>query len=132
MGDRALVIFENKDEISPVVYLHWSGSRVPAFLQQLKERMQGREGDVSYATARFIGLCHEAIYGNLSLGVWNLPADTLVAVKTRGLSTEADKELAGYSHGGAGVVVVNAHDFTWKAYGGYLTDEKVAANSSAA
>jgi hypothetical protein len=132
MGDRALVIFENKEEVSPVVYLHWSGSRVPALLEQLKERMKGSEGDVAYAAARFVGICHESIEGNLSLGVWNLPADTLVAVRTRGLSSAADAELAGYSHGDAGVVVVNAEDFTFKAYGGYLADAKVAAKTIAA
>jgi hypothetical protein len=132
MGDRALIIFEHNGEVSPVVYLHWSGSRVPALLQTLKERMQGREGDVSYTTARFIGICHESIDGNLSLGVWNLPVETLVAVKTRGLSSEADKELADYSHGDAGVVVVNAKDFTFEAYGGYLATEKVAAKPLAA
>jgi hypothetical protein len=132
MGDRALVIFEDADEVSPVVYLHWSGSRVPALLEQLKERMRGREGDVSYAAARFVGLCHEALPGNLSLGVWNIPVDTLVAVKSRGLDGRADKELAGYSHGDAGVVVVNANDFTWQAYGGYLADRRGAADPNAA
>ena len=132
MGDRALVIFEHNGDVSPVVYLHWSGNRVPAILQTLKERMCDREGDVSYATARFIGICHEAIDGNLSLGVWNLPVETLVAVNTRGLSSEADKELADYSHGDAGVVVVDAKDFSFEAYGGYLAENKVAAKSLAA
>jgi hypothetical protein len=133
MGNRALVIFESKDEVSPVVYLHWNGSQVPELLQQLKERMKGREGDVSYTAARFIGICHESIAGNLSLGVWNMPADTLIAVKSRGSNAWADKELAEYSHGDAGVVIVNAEDFTFQAYGGYLakTESEVASPSAA-
>ena len=58
MGNRALVIFTDGDRVSPVVYLHWCGDKVPAWLDDLKQLMHGREGDVDYSCARFIGLCH--------------------------------------------------------------------------
>lgn len=132
MGDRALVVFEVNDSVSPVVYLHWSGSRVPELIEELKELMQGREGDLSYTVARFIGICHSHIGGNLSLGVWNLPVDLLIAVQTRRASSAAEREMEEYSHGDAGLVIVNATDFTWQAYGGYLVTKQTVASSVAA
>jgi hypothetical protein len=53
MGDRALVIFTDGKEVSPVIYLHWHGSRVPELLAQLKLLMASRGADASYAAARF-------------------------------------------------------------------------------
>ena len=32
MGNRALIIFTDGDRVSPVVYLHWCGGQVPAWL----------------------------------------------------------------------------------------------------
>ncbi len=119
MGNRALVLFTDGERVSPVVYLHWCGSQVPAWLNELKQLMRGREGDVDYACARFVGLCHTKIKGNLSLGVWNTPPNVGRAI--RGLPGDrARDELAAYSHGDAGVVIVNVGDFTWYACGGYL------------
>jgi hypothetical protein len=71
MGARALVQFYGADETSPVVYLHWNGHQVPEFLVECRELMDTRTDDASYAAARFIGICHSNIPGNLSLGVWN-------------------------------------------------------------
>jgi hypothetical protein len=74
--------------------------------------MTGRTEDASYAAARFVGLCHERIEGNLSLGIQShglMLADVLHLAK-----------LEAISPGNAGLVVVNTHDFTWTAYGGYL------------
>ena len=124
MGDRAIVIFHDESEVSPSVYLHWSGIRVPALIDLLKERMKGRYGDVDYAAARFIGICHEQIEGNLSLGVLNndLTVTDLV---------NADRMKA-VSHGGAGAVVVNTENFTWIAYAGYLADASLAAKEDEA
>lgn len=70
MGDRALVQFKDNNEVSPVVYLHWDGSEVKDWLQELRELMGDRFSDVSYTCARFIGVCHSHIKGNLSLGVF--------------------------------------------------------------
>lgn len=115
MGDRAVVIFRSSDksEVSPTVYLHWNGSNVPAYLKQLDELMKDRKGDVSYACARFIGICHEEIPGNLSLGVFQTDVDTY--------------ERRDYSHGDAGVIIVNCDDFSWTAFGGYLATHEDAS-----
>lgn len=122
MGDRALIIFKDKTEVSPVVYLHWMGSEVPELLKEHKKLMTGREDDLSYAAARFVGICHaKNADSNTGLGMFNLPEDKIKAV----LEGDA-KVLDDYSHGDAGVVVVDAVDFSWKAYGGYLSRKKAA------
>ena len=69
MGNRAFVIFYDSTRISPTMYVHWHGESIPAWLEQLKHRMKGRFDDAEYAAARFIGICHTQIDGNLSLGV---------------------------------------------------------------
>ncbi len=112
MGNRALVIFYDKDRISPTVYLHWNGGTMPEVLTDLAEYMKGRYGDAEYAAARFTGLCHNLISGNLSLGV--------ISNKLRHADLKNASVLETMSHGDAGVVIVNTDDFTWKAYGGYL------------
>ena len=84
MGDRAVVVFRKEHTLteretyykySPMVYLHWNGSKdnVLYYIDKLAETMEGREGDLDYSIARFIGICHEDIKGNLSLGVSNCP-----------------------------------------------------------
>lgn len=112
MGDRATILFFDRDQVSPTVYLHWHGHEVPDWVDILAQRMQGRTGDAAYAAARFVGLCHERIAGNLSLGITSNP------LRPRGL-TQTDTLLK-LSPGNAGVVVVDTTDFTWRAYGGYL------------
>jgi len=122
MGDRALIIFTDGREVSPVIYLHWSGSKVPALLEQHKTLMASRGADVAYAAARFVGIVHATMPGqNLSLGMWNAEPNTIGAV----LAADAD-ELAEISHGDAGFVVVDVRDYSWKAWGGYLADERRA------
>ena len=123
MGNRALVIFYDEHRISPTVYLHWNGGKVPKLLGDLAEYMTGRSGDAGYAAARFTGLCHKLISGNLSLG---LMANTL-----RCADLEDAAVLESMSHGDAGVVIVNTDDFTWKAYGGYLAKRQRSAASEA-
>jgi hypothetical protein len=112
MGDRAHVIFFDAYSISPTIYLHWHGGDVPDWLKDLRERMTGRFCDASYAAARFVGICHERIPGNLSLGV---------------LSNDFTKDdfrnhpvMVNASPGDAGIIIVDAGDFSWKAFGGYL------------
>jgi hypothetical protein len=112
MGDRALIIFHDKDTISPSVYLHWHGDAVPEVLRELAEYMQGRYGDAQYAAARFTGLCHRRIGGNLSLGI--------MSNQLRHADLGDEAALEAMSPGNAGVVVVDTGDFSWKAYGGYL------------
>lgn len=74
MGDRAVVRFRAGDSVSPVVYLHWSGSDVPALLNTTAKIMKGRDGDPSYACARFTYVACDVNGGadyNLSVGVQN-------------------------------------------------------------
>jgi len=112
MGDRASVLFFDRYRVSPTVYLHWHGSNVPDWLDELTRRMDGRAGDAAYAAARFVGICHERIAGNLSLGI------TSNTLRTTDLNqTEV---LAALSPGDAGIVVVDTADFTWRAFAGYL------------
>ncbi len=105
MGNRAIVIFYDTDRISPTVYLHWYGGKVPTLLSELAEYMKGRYGDAEYAAARFTGLCHNLIDGNLSLGIY--------ATKLKRSQLDTAKVLSNLSPGDAGVVIVNTEDFTW-------------------
>lgn len=117
MGDRALIIFKNEHTVSPTAYLHWAGCAVPGYIAQLSHLMAQRRNDVSYAAARFIGIVHAHDPGPLSLGVFETPDEVRRAV----LDDDADV-IDDYSHGDAGVVIVDTADFSYKAYGGYLAD----------
>ena len=115
MGNRACVIFYDSQFVSPTVYLHWHGESVPAWLTQLKQLMHDRFGDADYAAARFVGICHREIEGNLSLG---LSLQQVHALRTSTTNPCMEDE----SPGNAGIVVVDTREFTWRAYGGYLAD----------
>ena len=41
MGERALVVFTNGEEVSPAVYLHWHGEVVPQLLELAAAVMAG-------------------------------------------------------------------------------------------
>lgn len=115
MGDRALVVFkdptvEDKDDrYSPVTYLHWGGERVPELLKETKQIMESRGVDINYTPARFIGVCHSEMEGNLSLGTWNLP---------QGFDKWNKTQLIDYSHGDAGLIVVDINTWKFEQYGG--------------
>lgn len=94
MGDRAIVHFTHGDEVSPAIYLHWGGGDVAEYLARCHARMLGRFGDVGYTAARFIGIAHQDIDGNTSLGTWN--EGDLATIRT-----------PKYSHGDAGVFIVH-------------------------
>ena len=105
MGNRAVVTFvENNDceGIRPAVYLHWGGSCVRTWLQELQEVMRTRSGDAEYAAARFTQLAGNHIEGNLSLGL------TTVDVSAPGDASPGD----------AGVFVVNVSSWTVANLGG--------------
>jgi len=128
MGDQALIVFQEeikhvgqdeanaKIDYSPVIYLHNDGYRVPDLLQQTRTCMESRGVDLNYAAARFIGVCHLAIGSNLSLGVFNLP---------QGFSKFTVKELKDYSHGNAGLIVVDLNTWEFKQYGQYYKLEQL-------
>lgn len=101
MGDRSLTVFVDKFEaptdISPVVYMHWSGGRTRRYLEAAAGRM--RAGDTSYSAARFCGYCHGMIEGNLALGIFGAP------------DRETDDTLGTWAvrehHGDAGMFIVD-------------------------
>ena len=109
MGDRALIVLKEGKEYSPVVYLHWHAPQVQNYINRLKEVMETRGVDLSYAFARLVGIIHNDISGNLSLGSFNLPNDF----------AETDDYLKKMSHGDGGVYVVNLADYSIKTGGGY-------------
>lgn len=115
MGDRALVVFHSADgsRVSPTIYLHWLGEKVPDLIQELATVMKGREDDVEYASARFCAIACAHQPGQLSIGLMETPADIMTNAKE-------------HSHGDAGVILVDADTFEWKAYGGYLEDTQAA------
>lgn len=112
MGQRALVVFVNNKitekkitfNMSPTIYLHWDGDNVMKWIPDLEELMSDRKGDVEYAAARFIGIAHERIHGNLSLGVWNNDSEEM--------KNWDESDWAKYSHGDNGVFWVDVTDFT--------------------
>jgi hypothetical protein len=112
MGNRAAVVFFDRSSVSPTVYLHWHGNAVPGWLDQLSMLMKGRYADATYAAARFVGICHGNIDGNMSLGISSNGFD-LSLIRSEPCMHEA-------SPGDAGIVVVDTSDFSWRAYGGYL------------
>ncbi|MEH2508659.1 hypothetical protein V1291_000013 [Nitrobacteraceae bacterium AZCC 1564] len=116
MGDRALVVFHSADksETSPTIYLHWLGSDVPALITELASVMKGREDDVSYTAARFCALACGKHSGNSGVGLYDTQDDILTNAKA-------------YTHGDAGVVLVDAKTFEWTAFGGYLAKSGEAA-----
>lgn len=109
MGDRVLMqCFSSKSkEVGPVVYGHWCGSRGKEIVSNLAKRMKGREGDLSYSSARLVQETCGDDDGNLSVGMWN-----------------ADKLLtADDSHGDAGVILIDVdNDHRPTFLGGYLAD----------
>jgi len=77
MGNRAYVIFEDKDSktFSPAIYLHWNGGpeSVYAFLDELDRR--GVRADQEYEAARFVQIVGEYFMPDqLSLGVTSGPS----------------------------------------------------------
>jgi len=77
MGNRAVICLKDNNKQDTVndddlgIYLHWHGSEddVQHFLDLTKSLMNDRLGDTDYAKARLVGVIHEQIEGNLSLGL---------------------------------------------------------------
>ncbi len=76
MGNRAVICLKDNNDktcndTDLGIYLHWSGSpeQVEQFLKLTRERMEDRLGDIVFGKARLVGVIHEQIDGNLSLGL---------------------------------------------------------------
>jgi hypothetical protein len=96
MGDRVLMqIHSSKTgEFGPVVYGHWSGGKAVEICESLKQKMNTRQGDVSYSSARLVQLMIQlsgVADENTSVGIWN----------TEKKLTNAD------SHGDEGVFLID-------------------------
>lgn len=122
MGNRASVVFFDGTTVSPTIYLHWHGDSVPDWIAELAELMKGRYGDASYAAARFVGICHKYIPGNLSLGLLSGGYSHQEVLNPR--------FMAAASPGNAGMVVVDTNDFSWRAFGGYLSNSFIKGSHS--
>lgn len=100
MGDRAVVLFEDGEAIEPfAIYYHWAGkdgveSDYAAALSEHKDRRD----DVSYFSARMIGLSCARHPGSTGIGLLAAPTPEQYA---------SPSLMAQYSHGDAGVAVVN-------------------------
>ena len=90
---------------SPCVYLHWGGSSVAELLKKAVPHM--RTEDVDYSAARFCGVCHNAYDGNAGLGVFDSPTD------------DVEARSAEFSHGDAGVFLVDTTTWLVEAVNGY-------------
>ena len=123
MGDRALVILKSETDYSPVLYLHWHAPQVRNYVRRLREVMEGRGADVNYAFARLLGIVHNDIDGNLSLGCWNLPPD---------FSETDAKALRDMSHGDGGIYVVDLTDYGIATYAGYGLEHQNARDGGEA
>lgn len=94
MGNRAYVCFTDGETYSPIVYLHCDADEVPAWLEELETLMVDRPGDVEYAAARFCGIAHTHIPGNLGLGLYPPPdeeeQDNFYVVSSDGIGYVVD------------------------------------------
>lgn len=107
MGDRVLITFTDDGEtFTPAVYMHWNGSEAADWIRAAARRM--RKGDAGYAAARFCGECHKQISGHNSLGLLDAPNKGAAGI-----------DWTEYSHGDAGVYIVNVSTGEVSAWGGY-------------
>lgn len=73
MGNRANVIFQAGERISPNVYVHWNGGpeSVYAFIAELDR--QGVRADADYECARFVAILARFFEDGYSLGLTSTP-----------------------------------------------------------
>lgn len=116
MGNRAIIIFTDGEEFSPTTYMHWNGGDVAPLLTELLTLMADRGADLSYCSARFVGIIHSHMEGNLSLGMFNTSTDGLLTATGR---LPYGKWLAELSHGDAGAFLVDFRTMQCHCYGGY-------------
>lgn len=108
MGDRVLVIFKHNDgSHTPAVYGHWCGHDMPELLVDAFRAGELRPGDAGYSAARLCGWLCKTHPGCTGVGLINAPNN---------LEAETLKE---FSHGDAGVLVVDADTGKVETFGGY-------------
>jgi hypothetical protein len=117
MGDRVLLQCvaghgTAKQDVGPVLYLHWDGDKAPDVVAALAERMKvrGSVGDVTYCSARLVEAALDACGLRLrgkdaGIGMWN--QDTPLTAED--------------SQGDAGCVLIHVDKkFRCDCMGGYL------------
>ena len=112
MGDRVIYVVKDDDYPTGIVsvYSHWGGQGALDTLERAAPFM--RKGDVSYATARLCqAVCDAA-------GVSTTGAGLIEAPKAHDFANF----FAEYSHGDAGVIVIDLDQRIYTCYAGYLED----------
>jgi len=107
MGDRVLMqCFSSKNNsFGPVMYCHNGGYEAPAVVRSLSERMEDRQGDLEYSSARLVQCAIGNDDYNTGFGMWN--AQALL-----------DKDD---THGDAGVILIDVDNgHKCQCMGGYL------------
>lgn len=109
MGDRVLYVVTGKEKPQgyAAIYSHWGGYNALETLEKAGPTM--RAGDVSYATARLCAAVCEAT-GDPLLSAGILPPPTL---------TDVSEEFRSFSHGDAGVIVIDVDTGEYRGYAGY-------------
>lgn len=120
-NDRVRVIIKDSEVISPTINLQHGRKKIAFYIGALRERMRGHENDAEYAAARLIGIIHERTSGNLFIGVTNTGPLVRVAIRHPDPSARADlfrlmNNKYAWVWADASIVIVDAKDFTWKAY----------------
>jgi len=111
MGNRLITIVYNKADVSPTIYEHWANiSESKKFLKEQFIVFADRKSDVEYFAGRLAGRLHRQRDAECcSFGLLNTPESIqeIVKDKTRW------RELADYSHGDEGILLVNVDDFSF-------------------
>ena len=119
MGNRVVFHVHDGTEMSPSIYGHWAGSHWKEIINELRDLMENRKGDMAYAAARLVGIIHERTPGALSLGIWNAPERPSFTEQRAAIMDKS------YSHGDAGVILIDCRDFSYEAFNGYAEKEDV-------
>jgi len=114
MGDRAIIVVTDGENVSQEIYLHWGGYAVPMILDIHRKLMESRGNDFAYAYARLVGVCHQhcGYADNMSLGVFGGKTPLVSEL----LMTEYQEKR---SHGDAGFFVLDTRTYEWTQVGGY-------------
>jgi len=83
MGDRVVIQFKKGDEVSPVIYGHWSGYEAPAAIARLRKRMADRPHDISYIAARCLQELGMSGQQSTGYGIWSV-TEELTAKDSQG------------------------------------------------
>jgi hypothetical protein len=112
MGDRCIIaLHKNGRPQFAALYLHWAGGEgAQAILEAAAPYM--RAGDMGYALARLVGAaCAYHPNSAFSVGI------------VKGPKSLNPDHLRLYSHGNAGVILIDIDTGRWTGHAGYLEGE---------